>query len=80
MGLQFFLTGAIKKAVCGGKVDHELTAIELSTGKKVSVESVPQSWFGLAADKNVSRLWWSGGDALLFNRRGNHQGVFRNID
>jgi YVTN family beta-propeller protein len=45
---------------------HELTAIELATGKKVSAESVPQSWFGLAADKEVDRLWWSGGgDAVI---------------
>src|SRR6478672_8342971 len=45
---------------------HELTAIELATGKKVSVEAAPQSWFGLAADKEVDRLWWSGGgDAVI---------------
>jgi len=45
---------------------HELTAIELATGKKVSVETAPQSWFGLAADKEVDRLWWSGGgDAVI---------------
>lgn len=45
---------------------HELTAIELATGKKISVETAPQSWFGLAADKEVSRLWWSGGgDAVI---------------
>src|SRR5437762_12554442 len=40
---------------------HELTAIEIASGKKVSAERAPQSWFGLAADKEVSRLWWSGG-------------------
>src|SRR5262249_40651817 len=39
---------------------HELTAIELATGKKTSVESVRQSWFGLAVDKEADRLWWSG--------------------
>src|SRR6185436_7964105 len=45
---------------------HELTVIELATQKKVSVASAPQSWFGLAADEKVSRLWWSGGgDAVI---------------
>src|SRR3954454_1457928 len=31
---------------------HELTAIEIATGKKVVAERAPQSWFGLAADKD----------------------------
>jgi sugar lactone lactonase YvrE len=45
---------------------HELTAIELATLKKASVQSVRQSWFGLAADATSSRLWWSGGgDAVI---------------
>ncbi len=45
---------------------HELTAIDLATREKVSVETAPQSWFGLAADENISRLWWSGGgDATI---------------
>src|SRR5436190_8862585 len=45
---------------------HELTVIELATGKKVSVESVKQSWFGLAADFEHNKLWWSaGGDSTL---------------
>src|SRR5437016_599733 len=40
---------------------HELTAIELATQKKSSVETAKQTWFGLAADEAVARLWWSGG-------------------
>src|SRR4029079_18240358 len=45
---------------------HELTAIDLATQQKVSVETAPQSWFGLAADEKTSRLWWSGGgDAVI---------------
>jgi DNA-binding beta-propeller fold protein YncE len=45
---------------------HELTAIELATLNKSSVESARQSWFGLAADETTSRLWWSGGgDAVV---------------
>ncbi len=44
---------------------HELTAIELATLKKVSVETAPQSWFGLATDETTSRLWWSGGGEAL---------------
>ncbi|MSR58716.1 MAG: hypothetical protein EXS05_13865 [Planctomycetaceae bacterium] len=45
---------------------HELTVIELETSKKVAVETVPQSWFGLAADADRGRLWWSaGGEGVL---------------
>jgi YVTN family beta-propeller protein len=45
---------------------HELSVIELATQKKVSLESAPQSWFGLAADEATGRLWWSGGgDAVV---------------
>jgi len=40
---------------------HELTVIDLATQQKVSAETVPQSWFGLAADEKTTRLWWSGG-------------------
>jgi len=40
---------------------HELTAIELETGKKVATQTVPQSWFGLAADFEAGKVWWSGG-------------------
>src|SRR5258708_2308781 len=29
---------------------HELTGIELATGKKTAVETVNQSWFGIAFD------------------------------
>jgi YVTN family beta-propeller protein len=45
---------------------HELTAIELATLNKSSVQSARQSWFGLAADPAANRLWWSGGgDAVI---------------
>jgi YVTN family beta-propeller protein len=40
---------------------HELTAIDLKSLEKVSVETAQQSWFGLAADESLGRLWWSGG-------------------
>jgi len=40
---------------------HELTIIELSTGKRVATEAVKQSWFGLAADSKHGKVWWSGG-------------------
>jgi YVTN family beta-propeller protein len=40
---------------------HELTAVELATGKKMAVETVKQSWFGLAIDPKGSRMWWSAG-------------------
>lgn len=40
---------------------HELTSVELATGKKTAVKTVPQSWFGLTADEKSGRVWWSGG-------------------
>ncbi|MBI1899529.1 MAG: beta-propeller fold lactonase family protein [Planctomycetia bacterium] len=40
---------------------HELTVVELAAQQKVAAETVPQSWFGLAADAAGGRLWWSGG-------------------
>jgi YVTN family beta-propeller protein len=46
---------------------HELTAIDLATREKVSVETAPQSWFGLATDEKMSRLWWSGGGAAVIH-------------
>jgi YVTN family beta-propeller protein len=58
--------GKYALAATNGYNAHELTAIELATGKKASVESVPQSWFGMAADEATGRLWWSGGgDAVV---------------
>lgn len=45
---------------------HELTAVELATRRKAAVQTVRQSWFGLAQDAASGRLWWSGGgDALV---------------
>src|SRR5207249_11108410 len=58
--------GKYAVVACNGYNAHELTAIELATQKITSVETAPQSWFGLAADEATSRLWWSGGgDAVI---------------
>ncbi|AMV16285.1 alkaline phosphatase family protein [Planctomyces sp. SH-PL14] len=40
---------------------HELSLVDLESGRKTAVAAVPQSWFGLAADSKSQRLWWSGG-------------------
>ncbi|HEX4130167.1 MAG TPA: alkaline phosphatase family protein [Pirellulales bacterium] len=40
---------------------HELTLVDLETGKKLATEGVRESWFGLAFDEPSGRLWWSGG-------------------
>lgn len=40
---------------------HELTAVDLETAETISTQTVPQSWFGLAADFRRGRFWWSGG-------------------
>jgi len=42
---------------------HELTAVEIATGRKAAVQTVPQSWFGLAATSGMGRIWLSGGGA-----------------
>ncbi len=56
---------------------HELTAIELATGKKAAVEKAPQSWFGLAADSKAENLWWSGGGAGSLMHFGWADGAFQ---
>ncbi len=40
---------------------HQLTVIDLATHKSLAVETVKESWYGLAHDAKTSRLWWSGG-------------------
>ena len=44
-----------------GYNSHELTAVELATGRKSAVETVKQSWFGLSRAADGGKLWWSGG-------------------
>jgi YVTN family beta-propeller protein len=53
--------GSYALVATSGYNAHELTAIELATGKKTAVETVNQSWFGLACDSKRDRIWWSGG-------------------
>jgi YVTN family beta-propeller protein len=40
---------------------HELTLVDLEHNKVVARESMPESWFGLAINKDESRVWWAGG-------------------
>ncbi len=40
---------------------HEISLIDLKTKQRITKASVPQSWFGVAVDAKVERLWWSGG-------------------
>jgi YVTN family beta-propeller protein len=41
---------------------HELSLIDITTEPKVvASETVRQSWFGLALDKEERTVWWSGG-------------------
>jgi YVTN family beta-propeller protein len=40
---------------------HELSLIDLEQSKVASRESIPESWFGLAINRNEDRVWWSGG-------------------
>jgi YVTN family beta-propeller protein len=58
--------GKLAFVATSGYNAHELTAIEIATGQKVSMQSVPQSWFGLAQDAPSGRIWWAGGgDGLV---------------
>lgn len=40
---------------------HEISLIDLKTKQRITKASVPQSWFGVAVDAKVEKLWWSGG-------------------
>src|SRR5262245_31573780 len=45
---------------------HELSVVELATGRRVTNESIRQSWFGLTQDDATGQIWWSGGgEAVL---------------
>ncbi|MHB1423306.1 MAG: beta-propeller fold lactonase family protein, partial [Gemmataceae bacterium] len=46
---------------------HELTLIELKSGRIVDKQTVLQSWFGLAMTPDEKRLWWSGGGAGMLH-------------
>jgi YVTN family beta-propeller protein len=59
---------------------HQLTAVELATGKKVAASDVPQSWYGLAADFDAGRLWWSGGGDGSVHQFGWSEGQLRPQD
>src|SRR5262245_30205004 len=49
---------------------HELTAVELASGRKVTKDTARQSWFGLAQDDAKGQIWWSGGgEAVLHSFR-----------
>src|SRR6201999_4124384 len=39
----------------------ELSLIDLADKRVVDVETVRQSWYGLALDVATGRVWWSGG-------------------
>jgi YVTN family beta-propeller protein len=41
--------------------EHIIGVVDLKSGEFISKEMVHQSWFGLAASKDESKLWWSGG-------------------
>lgn len=40
---------------------HDLSLVDLTTGKVVAAEWARQSWFGLAVSKAEDKAWWSGG-------------------
>jgi YVTN family beta-propeller protein len=46
---------------------HELSLIELATGRVVDSQTVKQSWYGLAMTPDRKRLWWSGGGAGMLH-------------
>ena len=50
-----------------GYNSHDLSLVDLTEKKVVASETVRQSWFGLAADRDGSRVWWSGGGSDLIH-------------
>lgn len=40
---------------------HEISLIDLEKQQRIAQATVPQSWFGVAADAEGKQLWWSGG-------------------
>ncbi len=40
---------------------HELIVVDLASKQVVDKETVRQSWFGLALDRETGKVWWSGG-------------------
>jgi YVTN family beta-propeller protein len=46
---------------------HELSLIELNSGRVVDKQEVKQSWFGLALTPDEKRVWWSGGGAGMLH-------------
>jgi YVTN family beta-propeller protein len=47
---------------------HELSLIELPSGRIVDKQTVHQSWFGLVAAPDQKRFWWSGGGAGMLHQ------------
>jgi YVTN family beta-propeller protein len=46
---------------------HELSLIDLTSGRIVDKQTVKQSWFGLALTPDEKHVWWSGGGAGLLH-------------
>jgi YVTN family beta-propeller protein len=48
-------------AATSGYNAHEISLVDLREKRVVDHQAVRQSWFGLAATPDASRIWWSGG-------------------
>ena len=59
---------------------HDLTVVDLSTRKIVASQTVRQSWFGLAADFETGRYWWSGGGNGKLHKFVWSDGKFQSVD
>ncbi|HEY5313747.1 MAG TPA: hypothetical protein VIK18_14565, partial [Pirellulales bacterium] len=46
---------------------HELVLVDFAARQVLDKQTVPQSWFGLAADARSGRVWWSGGGSGLIH-------------
>jgi hypothetical protein len=47
---------------------HELSLIELESGRILDKQEVRQSWYGLALSADEKRVWWSGGGAGILHQ------------
>ncbi len=58
---------------------HELSLIELESGRVVDKQTVLQSWFGLAKTADDKQIWWSGGGAGMLHRYRLNEGKLRRV-
>jgi YVTN family beta-propeller protein len=47
---------------------HELALVSLASGTVIDRQEIRETWFGLAASPDFTRIWWSGGGGNVVHR------------